>query len=164
MAQKIMLSLAVFFCWTFALKAEEYKLSSPDKRLEVKLRVEGRTEFEVWYDKVKLVEPSVIGMNLSDGRHVGGDLVTSVKKDRVNRKIDVVAGKNKTLKEAYNEIVLSYGTDYDLVVRAYNEGWAYRFDALGQGNHYQQRRCRVQFRFYPYGVFPGVRQQYRTRA
>ena len=35
----------------------------------------------------------------------------SVKKDRVNRKIDVVAGKNKTLKEAYNEIVLSYGTD-----------------------------------------------------
>mgnify|MGYP003090696638 FL=1 len=127
MAQKIMLSLAVFFCWTFALKAEEYKLSSPDKRLEVKLRVEGRTEFEVWYDKVKLVEPSVIGMNLSDGRHVGGDLVTSVKKDRVNRKIDVVAGKNKTLKEAYNEIVLSYGTDYDLVVRAYNEGWAYRF-------------------------------------
>ena len=127
MAQKIMLSLAVFFCWTFALKAEEYKLSSPDKKLEVKLRVEGRTEFEVWYDKVKLVEPSVIGMNLSDGRNVGGDPVTSVKKDRVNRKIDVVAGKNKTLKEAYNEIVLSYGTDYDLVVRAYNEGWAYRF-------------------------------------
>ena len=127
MAQKIMLSLAVFFCWTFALKAEEYKLSSPDKKLEVKLRVEGRTEFEVWYDKVKLVEPSVIGMNLSDGRHVGGDPVTSVKKDRVNRKIDVVVGKNKTLKEAYNEIVLSYGTDYDLVVRAYNEGWAYRF-------------------------------------
>ena len=127
MAQKIMLSLAVFFCWAFALKAEEYKLSSPDKKLEVKLRVEGRTEFEVWYDKVKLVEPSVIGMNLSDGRHVGGDPVTSVKKDRVNRKIDVVAGKNKTLKEAYNEIVLSYGTDYDLVVRAYNEGWAYRF-------------------------------------
>lgn len=127
MAQKIMLSLAVFFCWTFVLKAEEYKLSSPDKKLEVKLRVEGRTEFEVWYDKVKLVEPSVIGMNLSDGCHVGGDPVTSVKKDRVNRKIDVVAGKNKTLKEAYNEIVLSYGTDYDLVVRAYNEGWAYRF-------------------------------------
>ena len=112
MAQKIMLSLAVFFCWAFALKAEEYKLSSPDKKLEVKLRVEGRTEFEVWYDKVKLVEPSVIGMNLSDGRNVGGDPVTSVKKDRVNRKIDVVAGKNKTLKEAYNEIVLSYGTDY----------------------------------------------------
>lgn len=127
MAQKIMLSLAVFFCWTFALKAEEYKLSSPDKKLEVKLRVEGRTEFEVWYDKVKLVEPSVIGMNLSDGRHVGGDPVTSVKKDRVNRKVDVVAGKNKTLKEAHNEIVLSYGTDYDLVVRAYNKGWAYRF-------------------------------------
>ena len=91
MAQKIMLSLAVFFCWTFALKAEEYKLSSPDKRLEVKLRVEGRTEFEVWYDKVKLVEPSVIGMNLSDGRHVGGDLVTSVKKDRVNRTISLYA-------------------------------------------------------------------------
>ena len=63
--------------------------------------------------KVKLVGPSVIGMNLSDGRHVGGDPVTSVKEDRVNRKVDVVAGKNKTLKEAHNEIVLSYGTDYD---------------------------------------------------
>ena len=161
-----MLSLAVFFCWTFALKAEEYKLSSPDKKLEVKLRVEGRTEFEVWYDKVKLVEPSVIGMNLSDGRYVGGDPVTSVKKDRVNRKIDVVAGKNKTLKEAYNEIERRHIVErmvYQNESLQRRMGLPFR-DALGRGNHYRQRRCRVQFRFYPYGVFPGVRQQYRTRA
>ena len=72
-------------------------MSSPDKKLEVKLRVEGRTEFEVWYDKVKLVEPSVVGMNLSDGRNVGGDPVTSVKKDRVNRKIDVDGGEKQDL-------------------------------------------------------------------
>ena len=127
MTKKIILSLIVLFCLSGVLRAEEYGVFSPDKKLEVRLRVDGQTMFEVWYNREKMVASSAIGMHLSDGRTVGADAVTSVKKKRVNGKIDVVVGKNKTLKESYNEIVLSYGKDYDLVVRAYNEGWAYRF-------------------------------------
>ena len=118
MTKKIILSLIVLFCLSGVLRAEEYGVFSPDKKLEVRLRVDGQTMFEVWYNREKMVGSSAIGMHLSDGRTVGADAVTSVKKKRVNGKIDVVVGKNKTLKESYNEIVLSYGKDYDLVVRA----------------------------------------------
>lgn len=127
MNQKFIFSLCMFFCFSFALEAKEYEMSSPNGKLKVKVQVENGTEFEVWYNKELVINPSPIGLHLADGTIVGNDKVTSVKKNKVNRKIDVVAGKNKTLKENYNELVLSYGKDYDLVMRAYDEGWAYRF-------------------------------------
>lgn len=53
--------------------------------------------------------------------------MTTAKTRTVDDNISVVAGKNSKLREHYNEMVLSYGNDCDLVVRAYNEGWAWRF-------------------------------------
>ncbi|MCD8318968.1 MAG: glycoside hydrolase family 97 catalytic domain-containing protein [Paraprevotella sp.] len=127
MNRKLILSLGIFFCLAFSLKAKLYETSSPDGKLKVKLQTDGQTKFEVWYDKVQLCLPSPIGLHLSDGTVVGDAAVTSVKKNRVDRRIDVAIGKNKQLKDRYNELVLSYGRDYDMVVRAYNEEWAYRF-------------------------------------
>ena len=80
MTNKIILSLVLLFSLGFVLRAEEHGVSSPDGKLEVKLRIDGRTMFEVWYDKEKMVDFSTIGMHLSDGRTVGTDAVTSVKK------------------------------------------------------------------------------------
>lgn len=68
MTNKIILSLVLLFSLGFVLRAEEYDVSSPDRKLDVKLRIDGRTMFEVWYDKEKMVGSSTIGMHLSDGR------------------------------------------------------------------------------------------------
>ncbi len=107
--------------------ADSYKVSSPNGKLKVEITTGAQTEFEVWYGKERLLKPSPIGMELANGRFVGREEVTSSKKNRVRQTVDVPVGKNRTLREAYNELVLSYGEDYDLVVRAYDEGWTYRF-------------------------------------
>ena len=51
MTKKIILSLIVLFCLSGVLRAEEYGVFSPDKKLEVRLRVDGQTMFEVWYNR-----------------------------------------------------------------------------------------------------------------
>ena len=96
-------------CLAFALTAEagEYETVSPDGKLRVEVRTGGGTDFEVWYHGERVLRPSPAGMHLSDGTWVGGGEVTSVKKNRVRETIDVVVGKNRTLREAYNELVLS---------------------------------------------------------
>ena len=58
---------------------------------------------------------------------MGGGTVKSTTTNHVDQTIDVVAGKNKTLREAYNELLISFNENYDLLVRAYDEGIAYRF-------------------------------------
>lgn len=75
-----------------------------------------------------LLLPSSIGMHLADGSFIGGKTkVTAQNSQTVNNKIEVPFGKNKILNESYNQLILSFGTEYDLILRAYNEGLAYRF-------------------------------------
>lgn len=111
----------------FAFAANDYVLSSPNGKLKIRLTTTHGTCFEVWCNNQQLLLPSSIGLRLSDGTVVGNDAVTAVNQTTVNDKIDVPFGKNRVLNESYNQLVLSYGKDYDLVVRAYNEGLAYRF-------------------------------------
>ena len=144
-------------CLAFALTAEagEYETVSPDGKLRVEVRTGGGTDFEVWYHGERVLRPSPAGMHLSDGTWVGGGEVTSVKKNRVRETIDVVVGKNRTLREAYNELVLSYGKDYDLVVRAYDEGWAYRFvTRFDKEITISQEDAEYRFAFTPTVYFP----------
>lgn len=127
MRRNLIFILSLFICAFSTLDAKNYDTMSPDGKLKVRFSVDNGTKYEVWYHGKQLVLPSPVGLHLSDGRLVGGDAVTKAKKRRVRSTIDVVAGKNNVLQERYNETVLSYGKDYDLVIRVYNEGWAYRF-------------------------------------
>lgn len=127
MNRKSILSIAIFCLCALGAQAEDYEAVSPNGRLKIKLQVDNGTKYEVWSGDKQLISPSAIGLNLADGRVVGGGTIKSVQKNNVDQTIDVLIGKNKTLREAYNEIVLSFNENYDLVVRAYDEGLAYRF-------------------------------------
>ena len=127
MNRKSILSLLLLFLCTFGVQAEEYETTSPNGTLKIKLRVDNGTTYEVWHGDKQLIAPSSIGLNLSNGTIVGGGTVKSTTTNHVDQTIDVVAGKNKTLREAYNELLISFNENYDLLVRAYDEGIAYRF-------------------------------------
>ena len=127
MNRKSILSVAVFCLCAFNVHAEDYEAISPDGKLKIKLQVDKGTKYEVWSGDKQLISPSSIGLNLADGRIVGNGTVKSVQRNSVDQTIDGLIGKNKTLREAYNELILTFNEDYDLVVRAYDEGLAYRF-------------------------------------
>ena len=117
MNRKSILSLLLLFLCTFGVQAEEYETTSPNGTLKIKLRVDNGTTYEVWHGDKQLIAPSSIGLNLSNGTIVGGGTVKSTTTNHVDQTIDVVAGKNKTLREAYNELLISFNENYDLSMR-----------------------------------------------
>lgn len=115
------------------LNAATYEVVSPNNILKIKLNVDNGTSYEIWHGETQLINSSPIGLNLSSGMNIGAGTVKSTQTKSVNNQIDVLIGKNKTLNEAYNELIVEYNENYDLVVRAYNEGLAYRFVTALEG-------------------------------
>ncbi|MFT3739649.1 MAG: glycoside hydrolase family 97 catalytic domain-containing protein [Breznakibacter sp.] len=121
------LSLTIFLLCVPYVQAADYEVVSPDNQLKIKLHVDGGTTYEVWYGETRLIAPSAIGLNLSGGTVVGAGTVKSIQTQSADNELEVLIGKNKTIKEAYNELVVEFNESYSLIVRAYNEGVAYRF-------------------------------------
>ncbi len=109
------------------IHASDYEVVSPDNRMKIILHIEGGTNYEIWHGEKQLISPSSIALNLSDGTIVGAGTIKNTRTASVNNQINVPIGKNKSLTEAYNELTVEYNEKYKLIVRAYNEGIAYRF-------------------------------------
>lgn len=114
------------------LHAEAYEVVSPNNQVKIKLNIDGGTTYEIWHGDKQLIKSSPIALNLSSGMVVGAGTVKGTKTNSVDSEVNVVIGKNKTLKEAYNELTVEFNENYSLIVRTYDEGVAYRFmTALG---------------------------------
>jgi alpha-glucosidase len=92
------------------------------------------TTYTLQHGNTVLLNPSAIALRLDDGRVIGRDGARHVSTTSVKRTVDVLFGKNKTIDEIYNELTITYQDNYDLIVRAYNEGVAYRFVTRLDGN------------------------------
>jgi alpha-glucosidase len=124
--------LAVGFCQSS--RAADYELQSPNEALSIKLHIAAGTQYEIYHGATQLIAPSSIGLNLEGGQVIGAGTVKSTETNAVNTTIDVVFGKNKTLDEVYNELIVHFNENYDLVVRAYDEGIAYRWETALTGD------------------------------
>lgn len=114
-------------CIISKVQAEEYEVVSPNGLLKIKLTVDNGTQYEIWNGDAQLIAPSSIGLNLEDGTVIGAGTVKGTETNSVNNQLNVSIGKDKTLIEAYNELLIQFNENYDLLVRAYDEGIAYRF-------------------------------------
>lgn len=107
--------------------AADYEVVSPDNKLKIILHIDNGTTYEIYHGENKLISPSSIALHLDDKRIIGGGSVKETERRSVDEIIEVPIGKNKSLNEVYNELTIRFEENYDLVVRAYNEGIAYRF-------------------------------------
>ena len=108
--------------------AAKYRVKSPDKRLVVEAEVNGKTSYSVSYRGVPVVLPSEISLTLDNGVTAGvNGTVTGVTEREVQGVIPQVYGKTRRLEEHYNEMTIDFAEGYSLVLRAYDEGTAYRF-------------------------------------
>ena len=112
-----------------AAKDPAYSLLSPDKKIEVKISAGGILQYAVNYDGRPLLAPSTISMTLDGGRVVGrGTRVREAKTRSVNEILKpVVKQKAAEIPDRFNELTVSFVGDYALIVRAYDDGVAYRF-------------------------------------
>jgi alpha-glucosidase len=127
MNNKLILFLFISLFCICSMHAVDYEVVSPNNQLKIKLHVNAGTTYEIWHANTPLITASSIGLNLANGTVVGAGTVKSTQTSSVNNQISTPIGKNKTITEAYNELVIVFNKNYNLVVRAYDEGLAYRF-------------------------------------
>jgi alpha-glucosidase len=122
-------TLIFFILSAFALgaSAQSYTVKSPDNNLKLELKVNDSISYSLSYKNNQLISPSVIGLKLDKTTLGANAKVLSTKPSAVNKTIRPLYGKAAVLTDNYNELAISFAGNYKLLIRAYNEGVAYRF-------------------------------------
>lgn len=114
---------------------KDFKLSSPDHRTEVIIRVNSGISMTTNYLSEKLFSVEDIyleleGENFKDAiKRIGNEKVNSV-----NQLIyPEIKEKYGEIQDNFNELTLDFKSNYSLTIRAYNNGIAYRFNTTFQG-------------------------------
>ena len=110
------------------VNAAEYKVSSPDGKVEAKVVNNGNTTYSLSYDGQALIVDSPLSVTLSDGLVWGTSKVRKASTKSVNEPIQATFYRKSVVENAYNELNLDYGK-YNLVFRAYNDGFAWRWES-----------------------------------
>lgn len=115
--------------WASTAAAQRYAVRSPDGRTEVEVRTGAALTWSVTHAGVMLLEPSPISLTLVPRRVLGpGGRVARARPRSVDQVIrPVVPEKNALIRDRFEELRLEFQGAWGLVVRAYDDGVAYRF-------------------------------------
>src|SRR5579863_5905929 len=104
-------------------------LWSPDKRIEVRIRLADRIQYDVVVKGRVLLQNSTMAINI-DQNLLGRDpKVKSVKESSHDQVLEpVVRQKFARIRDNYNELRIDTQDGMTVVFRAYNEGMAYRLE------------------------------------
>ena len=112
-------------------RAQSQQVTSPDGSVVATVQTGGeQLTYAVRHDGRTIVEPSPISMTLA-GRTVLGRTpsVTGTSRRGVDTVLEpVVAEKRAEIPTRFEELRIDFEKDFSLVVRAYDEGAAYRFE------------------------------------
>ncbi len=126
-----LMMLVFFTSCGFAQKT--YTLSSPDQKITVTIRTGERLSYSVTHEKTKVLADSPIAMTLDSNKVLGVPAEETNVKERSNDQvISSPFYKRSKVHDHYNELVLSFKGDYQVVFRAYDDGVAYRFVTNGK--------------------------------
>ncbi|UOE50677.1 glycoside hydrolase family 97 protein [Mucilaginibacter sp. SMC90] len=120
----------IFFilsAFAFNVSAQTYTVKSPDNNLKLELKANDSVSYSLTYKNNQLILPSAIGLKLDKTILGTNAKVISAKPSTVNKTIRPLYGKAAVLTDNYNELAISFAGNYKLLIRAYNEGVAYRF-------------------------------------
>jgi alpha-glucosidase len=128
---------SIFFVLLFVLAgtlltAKEYKVSSPDGKISVRVNVGPEIKWSAAIDGKEVINSSKIAMILDDGRVLGNTEKVRSAKVTVQNEISrpVVAAKRSEIKENCNILTITFNSGFALQFRVYDDGAAYRFETF----------------------------------
>lgn len=120
-------SLCSILCSSCSPAVREVEITSPNGQLTMKVNLQDSLTYSISYKGKTFVQPSAIRMYLA-GQTLGVlPTIKEIRKSTVNETITPLYGKFSTLSDHYNEIAIDFEQNYSLLLRAYDEGLAYRF-------------------------------------
>ena len=128
--------------------SRDLTVQSPDGRLRVSVLTGSRLTWSVTNRGRVILEPSALSMTLDGGRMIGrAPIVTATSTRSGDTTLrPIVRIKRQEIRDRFNERRIDFAGDYSLVVRAYDDGVAYRFETRLPGEITVQRE-EASFRF-----------------
>jgi len=136
MKLRILIALYLTFSLSvsFAQTGKTYLVKSPDGIINLKITIGKDIQWSVNHDKTEIIMPSEISITLINGEVLGKDVkIKSAKTLAVERVIKTPIYKKATVLDNCNQLTLSFQGDYGLILRAYDDGVAYRFFTQKKG-------------------------------
>ena len=126
--KRLFLLLTALLACAEVFAAKEYKLLSPNGKLEVTITTEPQLSYKVECNGDLVLAPSKIGLQVYEGATLGkGDKVKRVKRTMVDTTIPTKFYFRDVIKDHYNALRIDFATRYAVEFRAYDEGIVYRF-------------------------------------
>lgn len=123
----ILCLVALFLSVAASAASKTYSLTSPGGLLTVEISAGERLAYSVSLDGNTVVEPSEIALCLDDGTIYGGNAkVRKVSRRHIDETFTTTFYKRSQVTDICNEMTLRF-SGFSLVVRAYDDGAAYRF-------------------------------------
>ena len=163
--KKLTFLLCALILCVEAFAAKEYKLLSPNGKLEVTIVAEPKLSYSVKCGGEQVLAPSRIGLNICEGANLGEKItVKKVKRTSVNTEIPTKFYFRDVIKDHYNALRIDFAARYAVEFRAYDEGVAYRFVTNFKSNFKLENEI-VEFAFakdykgyFPYTNKTGTKQ------
>ena len=127
--KKIVLSCAALVLYVAAVQSAEVKVNSPDRKVVVTVTDNGGLSYNVSFDGREVVSPSRFGI-VADDVDLGADVKLGKTSSRkIRESYSMFGGHAKALnycRETTVSVRSAAGENYELDVRAYNDGMALR--------------------------------------
>ncbi len=153
--KKFYILCAALFCFMAVSAQQNISVSSPDGKLKFLLKITPETvSYEVNYKKQLLVENSLLGFNFDNGEFGSNLKSGKVRRKSIDETYELVVGKVSSARNHCNEMIVPLqekevpGRLINLVVRAFNDGVAFRYEFPEQEgwNSYVMYDEKTQFR------------------
>lgn len=118
------------------LPSNDYEVLSPDKKIRLKIDIDQQVQYSVFHNAQEILNPSPISMTIKDKGKLGYEPVLEQATQRsVDQEIrPVVRVKSAVIEDNFNEIILTFKKDFNLIFRVYDDGVAYRFQTSFDGS------------------------------
>lgn len=104
------------------------ELSSPNGQIKVSVSISDGIYYDVYYGEDAILTNNRLQLNLRENSFGKSPVLTKQKRNKVNEELKPVFPlKFSTVKNEYNDLLLSFKGGYSVEFRAYDDGIAYRF-------------------------------------
>lgn len=111
------------------LYGKTYEIFSPNENIKVKIQVEDKISYSVFYNSNELITSSSMSMKIDRGKILGENpQIKDTEEKSIKKNIyPVIRDKREVIVDNYSERILNFRGKYGLIFRVYDDGVAYRF-------------------------------------
>jgi alpha-glucosidase len=112
----------------WAQRSPVFHVKSPNGKLDLTVQTGATLRWSVQHESTSVIAPSPLSLTLAGGEMLGKNaVVASTKMVAVNTTIAAPVYKKREVVDQYNQLTLNLKGGYGLLLRAYDDGVAYRF-------------------------------------